>query len=451
MNDGMRRLVGGMALMLCLGALVLVGCGTESADPDRIVAEKLPPIVGHQLDAHRSLGEPVHAANLTVWPVFTSKPIDIGEFLTLQEAEARKVAVVRELGPVGGQTADAATPSNPTRQNPQGAQQEMEQGAQQEMEIVEEEEEPSRIRQELDMRINDQTLPGADTAEVGRVVIENQGDLPILVVAGTIIDGGNQDRQIGQDFVIAAGETVDVDAFCVEQGRWGGEVEVDGVNLTLSENVDANSVVGSRTFSAMRGGVIAPKVVRSAGQYGKNQGKVWQEVASSNRQLRTQNPTDTLMGALAEVDEKTKAARATYETKVGDAFAAWAKQENPPVGFAYAINGKPVTVRAFAHERILRSQLPLFLKTMAIEAHMVAGENEASARVGAKDVIAMVRGIQAARQAETIRTRASNQNVYFRNDVGFNARCELSGEALRKLTKQVGPDRVVITEDWTAK
>src|SRR5262245_40634645 len=59
--------------------------------------------------------------------------------------------------------------------------------------------------------------------EVRRLSIENKGKRAIYVLAGTVVKGGNQDRQIGQDVVIEQGTKVAVDAFCVEQGRWAPE------------------------------------------------------------------------------------------------------------------------------------------------------------------------------------------------------------------------------------
>src|SRR5439155_384601 len=67
----------------------------------------------------------------------------------------------------------------------------------------------------------------APAARVNPLVIENPGKLPLLVLAGTVVRGGKQDRQIGADFVIEAGKTVPVDAFCVEHGRW--DATRDGV------------------------------------------------------------------------------------------------------------------------------------------------------------------------------------------------------------------------------
>jgi len=471
-----KRLVDGTTVLLCACALLLAGCGAETPTPTGPAPVDIGSLAADQLDAHRTLGEPIHVDNLTVWPVYTDAPLDIGEFLTLQEAQERKVAIVRELGgaaeqgqqrarqvivqtdndlplpaPVTSPTAPgtpdepqteavnpAASPQGNPQVNPQGNPQINPQGG------------SEQVHQEVDLFNNDQQL-ATGGAEVSRVVIENKGELPILVVAGTIIDGGNQDRQIGQDFVIAAGKTVDVDAFCVEHGRWGSEAQASNdVEIEVGENLDPSTIATS-AFSASKSAGIAPKLVRTAGQYQKDQGKVWAEVASSNAQLKTENPTDTLMGAIDEADEKTKAKRAAYETGIADAFAALAKGDNPPVGFAYAVNGKPVTVRAFAHARIMRSQLPLFLKAMAVEAHMVSTEKAAQAKATAIDVIAMVRGIQAARKAELVKTRASNVNIYFQNDVGFNARCRLSPAMVEGFKLDVGPDHVVITEDWTAK
>ncbi len=461
------RLVGGTLLLLSVCVLGMAGCGTEPAagpagassgarvmDVEQIDTANLGPT---HLDKHRALGEPIHVQNLTVWPVHTDKPIDIGEFLTLPEAEQRKVAVVRELGGAGGQgqqrqvielSNDDALPSNenptndnPTSHNPAGN----------------DRAEPG-VQEEGEIRVVDGELVEAG-AEVGRVVIENKGDLPILVVAGTIIDGGNQDRQIGQDFVIAAHTTVDVDAFCVEHGRWGTEAqEIAGIQGGIgggADGVDVREFSSFRSpinFNSLKAGTIAPKVVRMAGQYEQDQGKVWQEVKSSNGKLKTENPTDTLMGAIHEADEKTKAARAAYEQAITAAFAKLAEGEHAPIGFAYAINGKPVTVRAFAHERLLRSQLPLFVKAMALEAQMVSAEEGHDAKATAADVIAMVRGIQAQRRGETIATKAANENVYFKNDTGYNARCEVAPSKLQGYRiPATGQAKIVITEDWTAR
>ena len=144
----------------------------------------------YRLDANHYLGDAVEQGSLTVWPVFADKPADIGEFLTLAEAQKRGLATVREQ----------------------------------------------------------------KAAEVTTLTIENKGTLPILICAGSLVKGGQQDRQIAQDFVIQAKTTVPVGAFCVEQSRWNGEMAFSPAGMATAE-------------------------VRKAAQYDKDQGKVWKEVA----------------------------------------------------------------------------------------------------------------------------------------------------------------------------
>ena len=112
-----------------------------------------------ELDQHHELGEPLVIGHLAVWPVFPrEEPEDPGHFLTLAEAQETGLAEVRE----------------------------------------------------------------ADEARVDTLILENRSTWPILVCAGTVVKGGKQDRQIGRDFVVEAGNTRSIRAFCVEQRRWGG-------------------------------------------------------------------------------------------------------------------------------------------------------------------------------------------------------------------------------------
>ncbi len=148
-----------------------------------------------------TVGAPAVFENLAVFPVFAARQEDIGDFTTLDAALEAKTAEVRELDAAG---ADAETNGS---------------------------------------------------AEVNKLVIENRGKLPVLVLAGTVVKGGRQDRQIGADFVIEAGRTVPVDAFCVEHGRW---------------NATRDGVETGGRFKSER--VLAQADVRAAGQYEQDQG-----------------------------------------------------------------------------------------------------------------------------------------------------------------------------------
>ncbi len=375
-----------------------------------------------QLDEHRSLGEPVSIDNLTVWPVHTDAPLEIGEFLTLQEAQADGVAAVREVG--GSAPGEAPNGSSSNRSGRQ---------------------------------VDNHLANGSAT--VNTLVVENSGDKPILICAGTIVKGGNQDRQIGQDLVIAAGKTVPVGAFCVEQGRWTNVRE---------------GVANDGTFAAMN--VVAPMKVRTNAQYEKDQGKVWEEVAAARvvayrmsggggestaaRRLAFEFEADpqaddiqvqtasfgggtSFVDALEKADGSVQKARSQRTDAIRAHFAELAG-DDAPIGFAYAINGKPVTVRVFAHHRLLEQNLDPFLNAMALEAE--AAEEQEFTPCTAHDVVTMVNEINvAAEQREE--TKAANWNGLRQNDRGFNGNCYFGdGDA-----EDAEFLYIPVTQDWTSR
>jgi hypothetical protein len=59
-------------------------------------------------------------------------------------------------------------------------------------------------------------------ASVPTVLIKNTGKRPIYIMAGEIIIGGKQDRMVSFDIIIPAGKEIEVEVRCVEHGRWHG-------------------------------------------------------------------------------------------------------------------------------------------------------------------------------------------------------------------------------------
>jgi hypothetical protein len=193
---------------------LFVGCRSRPKPPapapvDRTL-ETLEPLATES--GTLRIGAPEQFDNLAIYPVFASKQHDIGPVLSLQTALAEGVAEVRERGNSG------------------------------------------------------QPSPGDEGTEtVNKLVIENKGKLSIYVLAGSVVKGGKQDRQIGQDFVVGPKSTVPIDAFCVEQGRW---------------NASREGVATQGKFKAVD--QLASSSVRAAGQYESNQSNVWSEVAKVN-------------------------------------------------------------------------------------------------------------------------------------------------------------------------
>jgi len=354
--------------------LTVAACGASPEVETKVLA---------RIDVNHYLGAGVTAENLTVWPIYADKALEIGEFLTLEEAHAQELAEVRE---VGGQTVQQGRES-----------------VQQEGQVLQQ---------------------GRDGgATVGRLVIENKGDLPILVVAGTLVKGGKQDRQIGQDFVVKAKSETLVDAFCVEQGRWSFPV--------VTANGEATVNFGVTNY-------IASKGVRVGGQYLEDQSEVWKNVADLNA-ARSIIEGTSIHNANFHTDPRFFKVEQRLRKQVKAHFAGL---ETKPVGFAYAINGKPVTVRTFAHARICADQLEGFVNTMCMEAQVAGKDAKESAEAAtAEDVVALVQAIDAAKE-ELKETSAANTNGYRRTDLGYGATCYFELEGKR---------RVALTRDWTSK
>lgn len=402
---------------ICVALLVLVvaGCGCDNCG-DKGTGN--PGTVA--LDDRHTLTAPVTVGNLTVWPVLTDKPLDLGEFLTLDEALAKGTAEVREVGAAGAaqtvqvegerQVIEDANDPAPNLFRPDAPPQ---QG--QEAQTLEEA-----------SQVLAQVAQSGGGAVVNTLVIENKGDLPILVCAGTVVKGGNQDRQIGQDFVLKAHSTTPVDAFCVEQGRWqSGRMGVD---------------TGGK-FAVLEG--MATAKVRAKGQYEKDQGGVWQEVAavatiatSGEGRVVEQNASSSFAVAFDANAAASAEDLKRFEAAVKKHFAG----QPDAVGFAYAVNGEPVAVRTFAHPRLLGKQLDDFVRGMATEA-LLAKSDAPAKEATAADVVALVKSISAAEE-KVADTKGMNRNGIRVNEKGYNGTCYVADAEGRP---------AALTQDWTRK
>jgi len=112
-----------------------------------------------ELDQDFVVKSPVSHKHLAIYPVFRKTSIDVGEYITLDEAHRAKVVKISELS----------------------------------------------------------------SASVPAVVIKNTGSKPIYIMAGEIIIGGKQDRMVSFDILIPGGKEVMVEVRCVEHGRWHGQ------------------------------------------------------------------------------------------------------------------------------------------------------------------------------------------------------------------------------------
>jgi hypothetical protein len=304
------------------------------------------------------IGAPRVIENLTIFPIAMKDQTDIGPITTLDAALAKGAAEVRELGSDGRATGEGP--------------------------------------------------------QVNTLAIENKGEVPIYVLAGTVVKGGRQDRQIGQDVVIESKQAVPVDAFCVEHGRWTAQR-------------DGHDTGGK--FGTVQ--ELAPSEVRAAGQYKKNQAEVWSKVEAANEANKKTASSGTLMATLddAEIAQK----RAAIATKLG-AFLDGVEPNGDTVGFAYAIDGKVKGVRWFANHRVFVLFEKTLVNTAAVDAITAQAQAIASGKplsppvaMAPGDVTHFMEDVDRAQVSEERDTRAANQNEVKETPKAYGTKTMLKG------------------------
>lgn len=190
-----------------------------------------------------------------------------------------------------------------------------------------------------------------DGGSVPVVIVENQSrDEYVFIMSGEILSGGKQTRTVRQDIIVAPGQRVDSQVFCIEQHRWHGESK----------------------FAAA--GAMAPLKVQMEGFGGMGgQAKVWRRVAETNRALRADNPTQSLELALM----------APHVRKELDKI----RREVPPrmpaktMGMICMQGRRPVGADFFGDEEMTQALLPKLLEAYAVDCVLLGKKEPAAERI----------------------------------------------------------------------
>jgi hypothetical protein len=175
--------------------------------------------------------------------------------------------------------------------------------------------------------------------EVNRVTVQNRSARPLLLLGGEVILGGQQDRIIGKDTLVPPKQTVSVEVYCVEHGRWNG----------------------AAAFTTSGG--MAESKLRVRAKYRGNQMEVWDEVAKKNASLGAESQSGTYR-RLAAGDEGKKATE-PYRKHLAEALKAL-PQNDHVVGVVAAVNGQIVSADIFATPKLFASYRDRLLDSLFI-------------------------------------------------------------------------------------
>jgi hypothetical protein len=200
-----------------------------------------------------------------------------------------------------------------------------------------------------------------ETQEVSELAVENLGTDTVFIEAGEIVKGGQQDRVVAVDLVVAPKSgKVPIASFCVESGRWAARGAENVAEFSSSNDA------------------VASKALKLAARKEGDQSQVWKEVAQTQEKLAANLGTDVRSGKSATSlqltleNDKVRETRARYVSALAKAIEG----KSDVIGFAFAINGQVNSVDVYASGALFRK---LFSKKLE------AAATEAVAELGAKD------------------------------------------------------------------
>lgn len=221
-----------------------------------------------------------------------------------------------------------------------------------------------------------------ETGSVDRLEIENLGDQDIFVQAGDIVKGGQQDRVVQLDLVLAPRSgRIPLAAFCVEAGRWAARGRED-----VKQFSSATTSLPSRDLKLAARGVPAkpdarpnpepePRDPHQRRQSARmppadNQGRVWAGVADMQRRLSdsVQAPVAAKASASSlQLSLENEKLQATIKETVA-ALTPMIDKEPDVIGYVFAINGKINSAEVYGSGGLFRKMWPKLLHASAVEA-----------------------------------------------------------------------------------
>jgi hypothetical protein len=340
----MQKLWLGGVLMAALIALFMPPA------PAGVTGEPAPIVVASDY----KLLDPITHGDLTIFPVVSAKTHDTNGFLTLDEGIRSGEVVVTEAG---------------------------------------------NLRSAMQRRPVPQTYRGS--AQVNSLVLVNNSQRPLILLAGEIVTGGKQDRVVAKDRIVPSeSDPVDLGVFCVEPHRWvetsskfdthASVMAQPSVRKKAMAEKDQQQVwdeVG-RAKSSMTMGVMAaaPAATASPGVAGGGSGRsvgsgstinagtgavLAQLDATSSYAVARENKA-----VQKQVEAITEPMQKSYESLIKQL-----RNQNA-VGVVVAVKGRIVWADLFASTALLNKYWPKLLQSYAAEALTTTGDHR---EVSAKD------------------------------------------------------------------
>lgn len=218
-------------------------------------------------------------------------------------------------------------------------------------------------------------------ATVPQLVVRNQRNVPVLIPAGKILEGGRQTRTVNVSILVPAGATLDIPVSCVEAGRWGG-----------GRSFGDSKRYASRSVRARKQRSVVENLVRS-GRKSSDQGEVWRTINLEFSRRNLHSSSDLFLVAEASLDTD------NHLKQVLDALVADGPADNQ-VGVGVAYNGEIAGIELFSDPQHLRANWEALVRNIVFDLPFVESMNEPR-EVTESDVVAFLERMQAEEVVES--------------------------------------------------
>jgi hypothetical protein len=200
--------------------------------------------------------------------------------------------------------------------------------------------------------------------------LDNEEDLPILIVDGEELIGAKQNRVLNLTILAPAKQSIVIPVSCVEAGRW---------NMSCAELKQADHLMYSHG-RAERAACVTESL-RSSGTRVSDQGAVWRGIAEKAARLNTFSPTSAMS--------------AIYERHASslEAFVRAFDCQGGQCGAVFVISGQIAGLDIFDYPEVMRRFFKKLIRSYALDALDASTE---STSVGPESVSAFIKNIVSA-------------------------------------------------------
>lgn len=185
----------------------------------------------------------------------------------------------------------------------------------------------------------------SSSGSVPELTVENQAELPTLIVDGEELVGAKQNRVANLTMLLPARQTTIIPVSCVEQGRWA----YDAPDFAVSSRVQYARGRASKLRSVHR-------EMRASGTKRSNQSEVWNSIADKSCRMSVDSPTEAMSSIFDQ-----------YSQDLDNYVQAFTPGRNQ-TGALFVINNRSLGLDLFDQAATFARFLPKLVRSYAIDA-----------------------------------------------------------------------------------